>query len=185
MPAEGTTKVHIRLKGGKIQTLTIMSPKSSAQQVKTQPGIVKLVDKLLDKHIYLEIAELLNQQGYRPGGSARRGRHDARFTALKVAYLVHRYGLRSRNDRLRDRGMLTKRETAARLNIHETTLAKWPENELVARHSYNAHYYRYEVPESNPPRKQCSRWNRLVDRAAALKMAIVLKPSTEAERGVV
>ncbi len=185
MPAEGTTRVHIRFKGGKIQTLTIMSPKSSAQQVKTQPGIVELVDRFLDKHIYSEIAELLNQQGYSPGGSARRGRHGARFTALKVAYLVHRYGLRSRYDRLRDRGMLTKREAAARLNIHETTLAKWAENGLVARHSYNAHYYLYEVPETNPPRKQCSRWNRLVDRAAALKMAIVPKPSTEAERGAV
>jgi hypothetical protein len=56
MPAEGITKVHIRFKGGKIQTLTIMSPKSSAQQVKTQPGIVELVDKFLDKHIYSEIA---------------------------------------------------------------------------------------------------------------------------------
>ena len=185
MPAEGITKVHIRFKGGKIQTLTIMSPKSSAQQVKTQPGIVELVDKFLDKHIYSEIAELLNQQGYSPGGSARRGRHDACFTALKVAYLVHHYGLRSRYDRLRDRGMLTKREAAARLNIHETTLTRWAENGLVARHSYNEHYYLYEVPETNPPRKQCSRWNRLVDRAAALKMAIALKPSTEAERGVV
>jgi hypothetical protein len=185
MPAEGTTKVHIRFKGGKIQTLTIISPKSSAQQVKTQPGIVELVDKLLDKHIYSEIAELLNQQGYRPGGSARRGRHDARFTALRVAYLIHRYGLRSRYDRLRDRGMLTKREAAARLNIHETTLTRWAEHGLVARHAYNAHHYLYEVPLSKPPRKQCSRWNRLVDRAAALKMAVVLKPSTEAERGVV
>ena len=107
MPAEGTTKVHVRFKGGKTQTLTIKNPKSSAQQVKTQPDIVELVDKLLDKLIYSEIAELLNQQGYRPGGSARRGRDDARFTALKVAYLVHRYGLRSRYDRLRDRGMLT------------------------------------------------------------------------------
>ena len=51
-----------------------MSPKSSAQQVKTPPGIVELVDKLLDNHIYSEIADILNQQGYRPGGSARRGR---------------------------------------------------------------------------------------------------------------
>lgn len=185
MPAEGTTKVHIRFKGGKIQTLTIMSPKTSAQQVKTQPGIVELVDRFLDKHIYSEIAELLNQQGYSPGGSARRGHHNARFTALKVAYLVHRYGLRPRYDRLRDRGMLTKQEAAARLNIHETTLAKWAENGLVAKHAYNAHYCLYEVPESNPPRKQCCRWNRLADRAAALKMAIVLKPSTEDERGVV
>ena len=121
MPVEGTTKIYVRFKGGKIQTLTTVSPKSSAQQVKTQPGIVDLVDKLLDKNIYSEIAELLNQQGYRPGGSAR-GRHDTCFTALRVAYLVQRYGLRSRYDRLRDRGMLTKREAAARLNIHETSL---------------------------------------------------------------
>ena len=74
----------------------------------------------LDKHIYSEIAELLNQQGYRPGGSARRSRHDARFTALRVAYLVQRYGLRSRYDRLRDRGMQTKREAAASLNTTPT-----------------------------------------------------------------
>ena len=185
MPAERTTKIHVRFKGGKIQTLTTMSPKSSAQQVKTQPGIVELVDKLLDKHIYSEIAELLNQQGYRPGGSARPGRHETCFTALRVAYLVHRYALRSRYDRLRDRGMLTKREAAARLNIHETTLARWAEHGLVTRHAYNAHYSLYEIPTSNLPRKQCSRWNRLVDRAAALTTAMVPKPSTEAEGAVV
>src|SRR5882757_4198342 len=185
MPAEGTTKIHVRFKGGKIQTLATMSPKSSAQQVKTQPGIVDLVDKLLDKYIYSEIAELLNQQGHRPGGSARRGRHEARFTALRVAYLVQRYGLRSRYDRLRDHGMLTKREAAARLNFHETTLFRWAEYGLVTRHAYNAHYHLYEIPASNLPRKQCSRWNRLVDRAATLTTAKVLKSSTEAEGGVV
>src|SRR5690625_6680485 len=37
LPAEGTTKVHVRFKGGKIQTLTTLSPKSAAQQVKTRP----------------------------------------------------------------------------------------------------------------------------------------------------
>src|SRR4029077_10402664 len=63
MPAEGTTKIHVRFKGGKIQTLTTMSPNSSAQQVKTQPGIVELVDKLLDKHIYSEIAEPSTSKG--------------------------------------------------------------------------------------------------------------------------
>lgn len=45
MSVEGTTKIHVRFKGGKIQTLTTMSPKSSAQQVKTPSGIVELVDK--------------------------------------------------------------------------------------------------------------------------------------------
>src|SRR5271166_3741084 len=72
-PTEGTTKIHIRFKGGKTETLTTLNPKSSAQQVKTQPTIVNLVDELLDHHIYSEIADLLNERGLRPGGSARRG----------------------------------------------------------------------------------------------------------------
>jgi DNA invertase Pin-like site-specific DNA recombinase len=184
-PEEGATKVHVRFKGGKTQTLTTANPKSSAQQVKTPPGIVELVDKLLDEHIYSEIADLLNQQGYRPGGSARCGRSDARFTASRVAYLVHRYSLRPRYDRLRDRGMLTKQEAASRLNIHESTLTRWSEHGLLVRHAYNAHDGLYEVPRADPPRKQCSRWNRLVDRAAALKMAPAQKPSFDAERAVV
>jgi DNA invertase Pin-like site-specific DNA recombinase len=170
LPAEGITKVHVRFKGGKTETLTTVNPKSSAQQVKTAPKIVALVDKLLDDHIYSEIADLLNGQGLRPGGSARRGRDNSRFTALRVAYLVHRYGLRSRYDRLRERGMLTKEQAAAHLRIHEQTLISWAEHGIVARHAYNGHAYLYEPPGRNPPVKQCSRWNRLVDRAARIQV---------------
>jgi hypothetical protein len=107
LPTEGTTTIHIRFKGGKTETLTTLNPKSSAQQVKTPPRLVECVDRLLDHHIYAEIANLLNRQGFHPGGAARRGRSEARFTAGRVAYLVHAYALRSRYDRLRDRGMLT------------------------------------------------------------------------------
>ena len=186
LPAEGVTKVHVRFKGGKTQTLTTLSPKSSSQQVKTQPGIVEVIDKLLDDHIYSEIAELLNQQGYRPGEAARRGRHDARFTPLRVAYLVHQYKLRSRYDRLRARGMLTKQEAAAHLNIHEHTVTRWAKHGLIASHAYNGHYCLYEIPDTDLPQKQCSRWNRLVDRAAArTQNASHAKPSTEQERAVV
>ena len=184
LPEEGTTRAHVRFKGGNIQTLTTLSPKSSAQQIKTQPGIVELVDKLLDDHIYSEIAELLNQQGYRPGEAARRGRHGARFTAKRVAYLVHHYKLRSRYSRLRDRGMLTRPEAAARLKIHEHTVARWARHGLIACHCYNGHYCLYEVPDANL-QKQCSRWNRLVDRATRLTSASLPKSSAETERAVV
>ena len=74
LPAEGITRIHVRFKGGKTETLTTLNPKSSAQQIKTPPMIVQLVDKLLDDHIYAEIADILNEQGLRPGGSARPGR---------------------------------------------------------------------------------------------------------------
>lgn len=170
-PTEGITRVYVRFKGGATETLTTPNPKSSAQQVKTQPRIVELVDQLLNDHIYSVIADLLNEQGLRPGGSTRPSRGDTRFTALRVAYLVHRYGLRSRHDRLRDRGLLTKEEAAARFGIHEATLVRWAEHGIVTRHAYNAHAYLYEPPGPNSPAKQCSRWNQLADRAAAVKNA--------------
>ena len=184
-PEDGTTKVHMRFKGGKTETLTTLNPKSSAQQVKTQPKLVDLVDKLLDDHIYSEIADLLNERGLRPGGSARRGQADARFTALRVAYLVHRYGLRPRYERLRDRGMLTKEEAAASLGIHESTLNRWVEYGIVVRHAYNGYAYLYEPFGPNPPVKHSSRWDQLTDRAAAIQTAKGPKPSQQAERGVV
>ncbi|WP_221977487.1 helix-turn-helix domain-containing protein [Rhizobium laguerreae] len=186
LPAEGTTKLHVRFKGGKIQPLTTMNPKSSAQQIKTKPSIVELVDKLLDDYIYPEIAEILNEQGHRPGGTARRGCHDARFTPLKIAYLIHEYKLQSRYDRLRQRGMLTRQEAAAHLKISEQTVARWAKYGLIARHAYNGHYSLYEMPEGDLPRNQYSRWNQLEDRAAARRQTKTEpKTSTGEERGVV
>jgi hypothetical protein len=164
LPAAGTTTLHVCFKGGRAETLTTQNPKSSAQQVKTQPKVVELVDKLLDDHIYSEIADILNEKGIRPGGSARRGQADVRFTDLRVAYLALHYGLRSRHDRLRDRGMLTKAEMASRLGIHETTLTRWVAHGLVTRHAYNAHAYLYERPGPNPPVKHSSRWDPLINR---------------------
>ncbi|MGF6960644.1 recombinase family protein [Paraburkholderia youngii] len=37
LPDEGTTRIHVRFKAGKTETLTAQNPKSSAQQVKTRP----------------------------------------------------------------------------------------------------------------------------------------------------
>ena len=169
LPAEGMTRIHVRFKGGRTETLTTQNPKSSAQQVKTDPKVVELVDALLDNHIYPEITDILNERGIRPGGSARRGQADAQFTALRVAYLANEYGLRSRYDRLRERGLLTREEAALRLGICESTLIRWVEHGLVVRHAYNAHAYLYEVSGSNPPIKHSSRWDRLSDRATAIR----------------
>ena len=109
IPAEGITKIHVRFKGGRTKTLTTQNPKSSAQQMKTRPEVVPLVDQLLDHHVYSEIAGILNERGLRPGASARAGRAADRFSAKQVAYLMRTYGLRSRYDRLRQRGMRNKR----------------------------------------------------------------------------
>ena len=185
LPAEGTTQVHVRFKGGHTETITTLNPKSSAQQVKTSPKIVELVDKLLDQHTCCEIADLLNEQGIRPGGAARPGCDHARFTALRVAYLAHRYNLRSRYDRLRDQGMLTKAELAAQLNIHETTLVRWVAHGLILRHAYNAHAYLYEEPTAPLPIKHCRRWDRLDNRKKATNKATESMSIPASRRGAV
>ncbi len=166
LPREETTKIHVRFRGGHTETLTTQNPRPSWQKVKTPPQIVQLVDRLLDDHLYSEIADILNARGLRPGGSAWPGRHGARFTRLRVQYIVHTYGLRSRFDRLRARGLRTKKELAARLAIHEATVTAWVKHGIIKAHAYNGHAWLYEEPAKRP-RKHCSRWDRLVDRAVA------------------
>ena len=68
--------------------------------------------------------------------------------------------------------MLTKWELAERLGIHEHTLVAWAKHGIVRRHAYNDHAYLYEDPGPNPPTKHCSRWDRLVDRAATVQSEI-------------
>jgi DNA invertase Pin-like site-specific DNA recombinase len=166
LPADGTTKVHLRFRGGQTMALTTVNPKASWEKVKTPSEIIDLVDRLLDHHVYDEIAHVLNARGLRPGGTAWPGRASARFTAKRVQYIVHTYGLRPRADRLRARGLLTKQELAGRLGIHEATLTSWVKHGIIKAHAYNGHAWLYEEPTTRPA-KHCSRWDRLRDRAAA------------------
>jgi len=184
-PAEGETRIHIRFRGGRTETLTTQNPKSSAQQVKTRPEVVELVDKLLDDHICAEIADILNAKGIRPGGSARRDQAGARFTDMRVIYLVKQYGLRSRYDRLRERGMLTKAEACAKLGITECTLGRWAKYGIVKRHAYNGYIGLYEPPGPHIPPKQCSRWNQLSHRAETIRLLNASKCNDVNERVVV
>ena len=185
VPAEGETRIHIRFRGGRTETLTTQNPKSSAQQVKTRPEVVELVDKLLDDHICAEIVDILNAKGIRPGGSARRDQAGARFTDMRVIYLVKQYGLRPRYDRLRERGMLTKAEACAKLGITECTLVRWAKYGIVKRHASNGYIRLYEPPGPHVPAKKCSRWNQLSHRAETIRLLNASKCSDVSERAVV
>ena len=65
--------------------------------------------------------------------------------------------------------MPTNAEITARLGICESTVKRWVRHGLIARHAYSGQAYLYEPPAPNPPAKHCSRWDRLVDRAAAIR----------------
>jgi len=179
---EGITTIHVRFKGGRTETLVTANPKSSAAMVKTAPEVVALVDELLNDHIYKEIAEILNERGWQPGGAVRAGCADQKFTAKHVQYLVCRYKLKLRINRLRDRGFKTSAEMAKILGIHVQTLERWGEHGLVARHAYDGYRYLYEDPGPDPPMPAPSRWITLDDRAR-IRAASTCQPG--AEGGVV
>ncbi len=170
---DGITRCHIRFRGGRTETLTAANPKSSSDLIKTPPDVVELVDRLLNDYTCADIAEKLNNDGIRPGLSARKGRSNDTFTAKKVNYLVHNYKLRLRYERLRDKGYLNAKEMAERLNIHQHTVVRWAQAGILKRHAYNGHYFLYEPPCENTPQKHSSRWNTLEDRV--LKMNTTTK----------
>ena len=170
---DGITRCHVRFRGGRTETLTTENPKSSSDQIKTPPEVVELVDWLLNDYTCADIAVKLNNDGFRPGFSARKGRANDTFTAQKVNYLVQRYNLRMRYERLRDKGYLNAKEMAERLNIHQQTVVSWAKAGILKRHAYNGHYFLYEPPCENTPQKHSSRWNTLEDRV--LKMNTTTK----------
>ena len=170
---DGITRCHIRFRGGRTETLTTENPKSSSELIKTPPEVVELVDRLLNDYTCADIAEKLNNDGFRPGFSARKGRANDTFTVQKVNYLVQRYNLRMRYERLRDKGYLNAKEMAERLNIHQHTVVSWAKAGVLKRHAYNGHYFLYEPPCENTPQKHSSRWNTLEDRV--LKMNTTTK----------
>lgn len=170
---DGITRCHVRFRGGRTETLTTENPKSSSDQIKTPPEVVELVDRLLNDYTCADIAEKLNNDGFRPGFSVRKGRANDTFTAQKVNYLVQRYNLRMRYERLREKGYLNAKEMAERLNIHQQTVVSWAKAGILKRHAYNGHYFLYEPPCENTPQKHSSRWNTLEDRV--LKMNTTTK----------
>lgn len=104
------------------------------------------VDRLLDEHSYEAIANILNARGLVSGyGKPFRGR--------MIARLAIEYRLKSRFDRLRERGMLTLDEMAERLGISTRHVKIWRAAGLLHAHLCNdKNEYLYEDPGPNPPR---------------------------------
>ena len=73
--------------------------------------MVTEIDRLLDHHTEKEIAGILNERGVRSGDGKA-------FHSRAVARVRTKYQLKSRYDRLREKGLLTIEEISDRLNAH-------------------------------------------------------------------
>jgi DNA-binding transcriptional regulator YiaG len=140
-------KVQVRFKGGRCETLELPLPPTIGQMRKTDPAVVAEIDHLLDRHTDSEIAALLNEREMVSGAKLT-------FTAETVRRLRRSYGLRSRYQRLREAGLLTKQEIAQRLGITPGTVAKWQQGGRLRAVPYNEkNECLYENPGPVAPRK--------------------------------
>jgi hypothetical protein len=85
---------------------------------------------VLDHHTHAQIAGVLNDRGLTSG----EGRP---FHRLIIRNIRDEYGLRSREQRLRDAGMLTLAEMASRLGMPAKTVKIWYHAGLITGHPYN------------------------------------------------
>jgi hypothetical protein len=125
--------VHVRLSGGATRTLTLDRPLPIAQIRKFKPDVVAEVDRLLDQHCDREIADIFNQRGLHTWEGKP-------YNLKKIAFIRTAYGLASRHQRLRSRGMLTTREVAVRFRVSESAVHQWGREGLIRKcYSDNLH----------------------------------------------
>ena len=140
-----TITAHIRLPAGQTCTLTLPIPPTAAQLRKTPAAVVTAIDELLDHHTHAQIAGILNDRGLTSG----EGRP---FHRLIIRNIRDEYGLRSREQRLRDAGMLTLAEMASHLGVPAKTVKIWYHAGLITGHPYNDKgQCLYPPPGPNPP----------------------------------
>ena len=142
--------IQVRFKGGAVRTLISPMPRPSWMIWQTNREVVAEVDRLLDDHAESQIAGMLNERGWHPGKGGL-------FTKAVIACIQSHYGLRSRFDRLREAGMLTKAEIADQLEVSWSTIHNWRRIGLLKAHAYDDKGYLYEPVGKNPPRK----WQRV------------------------
>jgi DNA invertase Pin-like site-specific DNA recombinase len=130
--------IHVRFRGGSTRSLEIEKPKPIALIRKTLPGVVKTVDKLLETCTDEEVARHLNEVGHKNW----RGQS---FTHKKVGVIRKAYHLKSRFERLRERGMLSAFELADQLGVCPTTIYLWGRGGFLREHRYgNGHRCLYD-----------------------------------------
>jgi hypothetical protein len=115
--------VQIRFKGGTVATVTQPIPAPSYKSWETPPEVITEIDRLLDEHTDRQIASILNEQGLQSG----KGKS---FSSSIIWRLRSTHKLKSRFDRLREKGMLTMNEMSAALggmcNHGKELVQAWP-----------------------------------------------------------
>ena len=104
--------VHVLLRGGATRSLSMPVPLPGCKSWQTDPEVVSEIDRLLSDYTSAQIAAQLNERGLRSGKGGR-------FTRVTIVNINQSYGLKSRYQRLREAGKLTRDEIAQLAWDHE------------------------------------------------------------------
>jgi DNA invertase Pin-like site-specific DNA recombinase len=141
--------LFIRFKAGALIQRTVRLSRSGNIPTVIDPAIISRIDTLSEDYTAGEIAAKLNQAGV-----PHPNRGD--FDTNAVVYLLKRFKLPSRYQRLRLKGYMTQEEIAQTLGVTVQTVKRWRKKGWMHAHYYNdLKEYLYEPScEGLPPRYQ-------------------------------
>jgi hypothetical protein len=146
-----TITAHVRFKGGTTTTIIVPAPKPYYKIGQTSPEVVAEVDRLLDDYTDGQIASILNKKGLRSGKGAA-------FNLVILEGIRRSYHLKSRYDRLRERGLLNVNQMASLLGVCTRTVNAWRKLGLVRGFAYNDRKeYLFEPPGTDRTTNQIPR----------------------------
>jgi hypothetical protein len=94
------------------------------------------------------VARILNERDFKIGDGLP-------LTPVAIGYVRKAYGLKSRFDRLRERGLLTIHEVAQAYGVSTKTISEWRQKSLLRGHAINdQNEFLFEHPGPNSPKKQ-------------------------------
>ena len=148
--------LQVRFKGGTTKTLVLPRLLRSWEKRQTSEKVIKEIDRLLDNNTINEIVKILNEMGYKSGEGKI-------FTSAILHRLVRSYKIKSRYDRLREKGLYTLEEIAKKFNVSQDTIKIWRRRGLLKAFAYDDKpEYLFEEPAESAPVK--GKWKSFPDK---------------------
>lgn len=144
-------RLDIRFRGGAAKTLMLPRPLSFCESHKQDPAMVAEMHRLLEDYNYADTARILNERGFKTGDGLP-------VTPIAVGYVRKAYSLKTRLERLRERGLLTLPEMSRVCEVSANTIGRWRQKGLIHAHAVNGgKQFLFENPGPNTPRKHARR----------------------------